>query len=144
MMKPLRVMIVEDEPWIALLLAETLTGIGHDVCSVESTEDGAVTSALRFSPELMIVDLHLRQGSGITAIEEILRGGFIAHIVMSSDRLHSHVLHPRTVWIRKPFFEFDLVRAIQDATAMASPFPQIDETAEGLANGKNGANTGYD
>ena len=37
-MKALRVMVVEDDGMIAMLLAEVLTGMGHDVCAIEATE----------------------------------------------------------------------------------------------------------
>ncbi len=123
-MRPLRVMIVEDEPLIALLLADMLTAMGHEVCGSERTEAGAVAAALRLSPELMVVDACLHEGSGVAAVEKILRNDFIAHIFMSADRLLHERLHPRAVSIRKPFFEADLIRAIEEATTMASSLPQ--------------------
>ena len=49
-------MIVEDEPLIALLLADMLTAMGHEVCASERTEAGAIAAALRLPPELMVVD----------------------------------------------------------------------------------------
>ncbi len=34
-MKPLRVLIMEDEPIIAMLLSEVLGEMGHEVCGTE-------------------------------------------------------------------------------------------------------------
>ena len=34
----------------------------------------------------MIVDAHLREGSGIGAMQQILSGGFVSHIYVSGDR----------------------------------------------------------
>lgn len=126
-MKSLRVMIVEDEPLIALLLAEMLTAMGHEVCGSERTEADAVTTALRLSPELMIVDACLHEGSGISAVEEILHAGFVAHIFMSGAHLSEETFHPQAVSIRKPFFEADLIRAIEKATAIVFCSKQTEE-----------------
>ena len=54
--KALRVLIVEDEAMIAMMLAEVLRELGHEVCATEATEAGAVAAAARHKPDLMIVD----------------------------------------------------------------------------------------
>ena len=72
-MKKLRVLIVEDNRVIAGLLAELIEAIGHEVCGVESSERGSVVGARRLKPDLMIVDAYLQDGSGIGAVEEIMR-----------------------------------------------------------------------
>jgi len=45
-MRALRVLVVEDNAIIGMLLAEVLAGMGHDVCAIEATEADAVTAAL--------------------------------------------------------------------------------------------------
>ena len=42
---------------IAGLLAETLEGLGHGVCAVETNVARAVAAASRWHPDLMIVDV---------------------------------------------------------------------------------------
>ena len=66
-MTALRVLVVEDEMLIGMLLADMLEARGYDVCAVEATETGAVTAAARYNPGLMIVDARLRDGSGVAA-----------------------------------------------------------------------------
>jgi CheY-like chemotaxis protein len=39
-MKALRVLVVEDNAIIGMLLAEMLAEMGHDVCGLETTEAG--------------------------------------------------------------------------------------------------------
>jgi len=68
-MKPIRVLVVDDDALIATLLAETLAGLGYDICAIEATEAGTVTSALSCRPDLMIVDVHLGSGCGVAAVE---------------------------------------------------------------------------
>ena len=118
-MKALRVMIVEDEAVIAMLLGEVLTSMGHDVCARETTEAGAVAAAVRCRPDLMIVDAGLGQGSGVAAVEKILRAGFIPHVFVSGRALDDEALAPYAVVLQKPFQEADLVQAIERAVVGA-------------------------
>jgi DNA-binding response OmpR family regulator len=55
-MQTLRVLVVEDDPMIGMLLAEMLEAIGHDVCAIETIEAAAVAAAARYRPDLLIVD----------------------------------------------------------------------------------------
>jgi CheY-like chemotaxis protein len=119
-MRALRVLIVEDEAVIAMLFAEVLASMGHDVCAIEATEADAVAAAIRCRPDLMIVDARLRDGSGVSAVEKILRTGFIPHVFVSGDTFEIQAVRPSAVVIRKPFFESDLVQAIQRALGAAA------------------------
>lgn len=84
-MKALQILVVEDDTLIAMLLVDTLVEMGHGVCGVEATETGAVAAALRCRPGLIIVDAQLRVENGISAIDEILSAGFVAHLFITGD-----------------------------------------------------------
>jgi two-component system, response regulator PdtaR len=114
-MKALRVLVVEDDAMIAMLLADVFAGMGHDVCAIEATEAGAVAAAVRCGPDLMIVDARLGDESGVSAVEEILRTRFVPHVFISGDISTIRALKPGAVAIQKPFSETDLARAIQRA-----------------------------
>ena len=114
-MTALRILVAEDDALIGMLLSEMLTGMGHDVCSVEANEADTVTAAARYKPDLLFVDAWLGEGSGIVAVEKILRTGFIPHIFASGDTLRVKALRPDAVVVSKPFSENDLERAIQRA-----------------------------
>lgn len=111
-MNTLSILIVEDDPVIGMCLAETLEGMGHKVCAIEKSEDGAVVAALRCQPDIMIVDAMLGKGSGIAAVAEILRSGFIAHVFISGDARSVREKVPHAIIVQKPFFEGDLAAAI--------------------------------
>jgi two-component system, response regulator PdtaR len=113
-MDALQILIIEDDVMIAMLLADVLAEMGHEVCAIEATQAGAVAAAARHRPGLMIVDVRLRVGNGISAVEEILRCGFLPHVFVSGDPLVGR-LSPSAVVIQKPFVEADLIRAIQTA-----------------------------
>src|SRR4029077_18349235 len=111
-MKAFRVLVVEDDALIAMLLAELLAGMGHDVCASAATEAEAVIAATRYGPDLMIVDAGLGRGSGVAAVEEILRTGPLAQVFISGDAERVRLRKPGAVVVRKPFREAELARAI--------------------------------
>jgi CheY-like chemotaxis protein len=118
-MKGRRVLVVDDDAIIAMLLADIFAGMGHDVCAIEATEAGAVAAAVRSRPDLMIVDARLGDGSGVAAVAEILRTGFVPHVFISGDISTIRALEPDAVVLQKPFDESDLVRAIRRALGAA-------------------------
>jgi DNA-binding response OmpR family regulator len=114
-MKALRVLVVEDEMLIGMLLADTLGAMGYEVCAVEATETGAIAAAARCNPDLMIIDVKLRDGSGLSAVEEILRAGWVPYVFISGETSTIQALRPGAIVIQKPFRDIDLDRAIQRA-----------------------------
>jgi CheY-like chemotaxis protein len=116
-MKRLRVIVVEDEAVIAMLLGAVVESMGHEVCAIVGTEAEAVAEAARCKPELMIVDAHLAKGSGVAAMAQILGGGVIPHIFVTGDASSVEARRPDAVILRKPFTETDLTRAIAQALA---------------------------
>jgi len=104
------------------VLAELLEIIGHHVCGVYTTAAATVTGALSDRPDLMLVDAHLGQESGLAATAEILAQVYIPHIFMSGDLSTLKALRETAITLEKPFQEPALDQAI--AAAMAQPRPQ--------------------
>jgi len=115
--KALRVLVIEDDALIAMLLAAQLGGMGHDVCATAATEGDAVRAAANHRPDLMIVDAGLGAGSGVAAVEEICRAKPIAHVFISGDAERVRQRRPNAVVLRKPFRQAELGRAIEIAVA---------------------------
>ncbi len=123
-MTALRVLLVEDEVLMGKLLGEVLEGMGFIVCAIEATENDAVAAAMRCRPDLLLVDVQLAIGSGVSAVEEILRTGFVPHVFYSGDISGVQALRPSAVAIQKPFRVPDLARAIERAlSAVAGGLP---------------------
>jgi DNA-binding response OmpR family regulator len=126
-MTGLRVLVVEDDAMIGLLLAEMLEDMGYDVCAVTATEEDAVSEAARCKPGLMIVDQLLTEGTGVSAVERILRHGPVPCVFISGAPFR--IARPGANVLQKPFLEEDLVRAIRyvvgsaDAPAVLAPAP---------------------
>ena len=114
-MRRLRILIVEGDAMVATVLAEMLVGLQHEICGIATTESAAVSAAARCKPDMMIIDVMLREGSGVAALKTILRSGPIPHIMMSGAGLQSGA-----GMLRKPFREADLVPAMERALATAA------------------------
>jgi DNA-binding response OmpR family regulator len=119
-MNKLRVMIVEDDGVIAELLAEVIEAFGHEVCAIEASESGAVAAAGREKPDLMIIDANLQDGSGLNAIETIMAFGPMPHILVSGDATRVRTLRPDATVLQKPYFEVDLILAMQKALGVTA------------------------
>jgi len=114
-MKAPRVLVVEDDAMIGVLLGEMLEGMGYDVCGIEATETDAVTAAARYKPDLMIVDVQLGDGSGVSAIDTIHRARSVPHVFVSGDIARLRALKPGSIAIQKPYREAELALIIQRA-----------------------------
>jgi DNA-binding NtrC family response regulator len=115
-MKPLRILLVDDDALIGELLTELLEDMGHVVCGIETTEAGAVQAGLAGKPDLMIVDAQLREGSGVAAVEAIARVASVPHILMSGAPIPAG--RRPALLLQKPFMYDDLVSAIERATGV--------------------------
>jgi len=114
----LRILLAEDDALIGLFLAELLEGMGYDICAIIATAADTVTAAAQYQPDLMIIDAHLRNESGIVAVEKILRTGFIPHIFASGDPSGILAHMPSAIVLQKPFRETELRLAIGSALAV--------------------------
>jgi DNA-binding response OmpR family regulator len=119
-MRPLRVLVVEDDLMIGPLLAEVLEDLGHVVVAVVVDADAAVAAARDCRPDLMIVDIKLGERSGVAAVKEIISDGFVPHVFVTGDLLSNLDLGPDAVLIQKPYRQTDIVAAIARAIGNAS------------------------
>ena len=117
LMDSLRILVVEDDALIAMLLEDMLTAMGHAVCAIASTEGAAVAAAELDKPGMLIVDARLHQGSGVAAVDQIQRGGFVPHIFVTGDSRGVLALKPNAIVLEKPFTEAMLATAITRAQA---------------------------
>jgi CheY-like chemotaxis protein len=119
-MAVMRTLIIEDDQPTAEMLAIMLEGMGIEVCGSEATEAGAISAAANCHPDLMIVDINLRVGTGTAAVDEILTHGHVPHIFVSADISQVKLSHPRAIMLSKPYVYVQMVDAIQRATAIVN------------------------
>lgn len=65
-----RILIVEDEPDVLLLLENRVKGAGHDVVSATNGEEGLTLVATE-KPDLVVLDWMMPRRDGIEVCEEI-------------------------------------------------------------------------
>ncbi len=114
-MDALRIIVVEDDPLLGMLLADMLQSMGHEVCAAALTEDAAVTAAARYRPDLIILDARLGEGSGLSALDEILRDAFVPHLFMTGNLAKLRMMRPDSTILQKPFGEAELAEGITRA-----------------------------
>ncbi|MDY7523655.1 response regulator [Sphingomonas sp. 10B4] len=110
-----RIVIVEDDVLIAMDLADLLIAMGHDVCRIATTEAEAVEAAMALEPDLMIVDGNLAEGSGVSAMRQILARGFVTHFYITGDPVQLLKIAPNAVVVAKPFNMHALVTGMAKA-----------------------------
>ena len=101
-----RVLIIEDEPIIAMDLENLLTELGHKVVATAATRDEAVAKAHSERPGLVLADINLGEGgSGIDAVADILASFDIPVIFVTAypERLLTGERPEPTYLIAKPF-----------------------------------------
>jgi CheY-like chemotaxis protein len=113
-----RVLIIEDEPIIALDLENLLTELGHRVVATAATRDEAVAKARAERPGLVLADINLGEGgSGIDAVAEILESFDIPVIFVTAypERLLTGERPEPTYLIAKPFLPETIQATVSQA-----------------------------
>jgi CheY-like chemotaxis protein/DNA-directed RNA polymerase specialized sigma24 family protein len=124
-----KVLIIEDEPIIALDLENLLVDLGHEVVAKAATRDEAVAMARAKRPGLVLADINLGEGgSGIDAVAEILSSFDIPVIFVTAypEKLLTGERPEPAYLIAKPF----LPETIQATVGQALFFhPQRERAA---------------
>ncbi|RMH49366.1 MAG: response regulator [Alphaproteobacteria bacterium] len=119
-----RVMIIEDEPIIALDIRTIVEEMGHAVTGVARTHRAAVELATREMPDLILADIQLADNSsGIDAVNDILQvfdALPVIFITAFPERLLTGARPEPAFVITKPYSEDQLRSAVSQAMFFAS------------------------
>ncbi len=119
--KATRILIIEDEPIIALDIATTVERNGHTVVGIATTHAEAVALARRDPPGLILADIQLQDdSSGIEAVQEILHIASVPVIFVTAfpERLLTGERPEPAFLITKPFDPDTLNVSISQALAV--------------------------
>ncbi len=108
------VLIIEDEPIIAMDLESVVTGLGHTVLHVARTRTEAVEAIGDHKPGLVLADMQLADGSnGLDAVKEILTVCSVPVVFITAypERLLTGSRPEPTFLIAKPYNP-DAVKAV--------------------------------
>lgn len=119
---PSRILVIEDEPVIAMDLIGTITASGHSVVGVARTRTEALQIAERTRPDVVIADIQLADASsGLDAVQDILRFGSLPVVFVTSfpeELLRGDRVEPTFV-VTKPFNPDTLIVSIAQALSTA-------------------------
>ena len=113
-----RVLIIEDEPIIAMDIETIVRDLGHEVTGVAVTRDEAVSEAKANPPTLVLSDIQLADNSsGIDAVQDILNDHPVPVIFITAfpERLLTGDRPEPTFLITKPFQSATVKAAISQA-----------------------------
>jgi CheY-like chemotaxis protein/DNA-directed RNA polymerase specialized sigma24 family protein len=112
------VLIIEDEPIIAMDIETIVRDLGHSVTGVAVTRDEAVAQAMARRPGLVLADIQLADdSSGIDAVKDILQEFQVPVIFITAfpERLLTGERPEPTFLITKPFQRSTVKAAIAQA-----------------------------
>jgi DNA-directed RNA polymerase specialized sigma24 family protein len=108
------IMIIEDEPLIALDIEQMVEDLGHRVTGIARTHAEAVDLYKRTNPKMVLADIQLADGSsGIDAVNDILKVDTIPVIFITAfpERLLTGERPEPAFLVTKPFNP-DMVKAL--------------------------------
>jgi len=108
------IMIIEDEPLIAMDIEQLVESLGHKVVSVARTHKEAVSMFAKTQPRMILADIQLADGSsGIDAVNDILNTHSVPVIFITAfpERLLTGERPEPTFLVTKPFNP-DMVKAL--------------------------------
>lgn len=117
---PTKVLIVEDEALVALDICNFLSGAGYEVVGIVATEQDAVRKAIELQPNLIIMDLKLKDGGdGLRASRKINSRQNIPILYITAYRNRETLERlggqPSSDILFKPFARKPLLEAVETA-----------------------------
>src|ERR1700733_15723737 len=139
----LKVMIAEDDLFMADMLEDTLVAAKYEVCGIARTVDKAVELCERHHPDLAILDMRLAEGGLGTEIAARLLPPGRPGILYATGNINSGLTKADgEACLSKPYRPADIVRALKlveqamhTSTAMG-PFPKGFHMLERLPESK--------
>lgn len=111
--RPARILVVEDEFLVALMLEEAIQRLGHEVVGPVGDLAGALRLAEAEPVSAAILDVHLQRGERIYPVVEVLRRRGIPFVLTTAYR--ESEIDPDCAGerlLRKPFDQADLEHCI--------------------------------
>jgi two-component system chemotaxis response regulator CheY len=125
MSAPLRVLIVDDNEAIRMILTDMLTVLGHQVVAEAGCAEDAQKAYTQHKPDLVTLDLSLSVvggGDGLTVLKAILGIDSRAKVIIVSGNAQKKVVTAveaagASAFVAKPIGEADLAAAVAKAIA---------------------------
>jgi CheY-like chemotaxis protein len=110
-------LIIEDEPFIAILIEDHLRRLGYTSFDFAVTETEAVAAALERCPDLITADMRLPQGCGVAAVQTICREAPVPVVFITATGWEVSERMKDAIVVRKPIIAEELASALAAAVA---------------------------
>lgn len=118
MTAPLSVLIVEDEPLIAMMLEDFIDSLGHQVAGTVDSVTDALAHIDGGSFDIAILDVHLRDGEASWPVADALADKGIVFLLATGGHVEPPPpRHASAPLLPKPF-TMDGVKAALEATTL--------------------------
>lgn len=112
----MKVLVVEDEPLLAMLLEESLLELGHEVAGSAATVDQAMAALDAHEVDFALLDFSLADDRDAGPVAARLRGAAIPFVYLTGHRsLPLGDTIPAAPLLAKPFTLDQLDGALRDA-----------------------------
>jgi CheY-like chemotaxis protein len=119
----LRVMVVDDQEGVRMVVADTVKFAGHQVVAVAADGEEAVALARQHRPDVIIMDVQMPKLNGPAAMDIILQERTAKHVILMSGEWRSAGLttaelmrRGATAFLEKPFSVTRLFELLDEST----------------------------
>jgi PAS domain S-box-containing protein len=124
-LRPLRVLVVDDDPLVLTNMAAMLEDLGHTVFEANSARQALSHLQLNSEIDLVITDQAMPQMTGLELINKIKIGWPDRPVILASGFAElPQVTDPTQITLAKPFLQYDLRQAVE-AAMTASPVRRV-------------------
>ena len=116
----LRILVVEDEALIAEEISDRLTQAGCEIVAVIDNGNAAISAAVEFRPDLILMDVHLKgRMDGIEAVERIHERLKVPVVYLTAHSDHGTLQRAKASsafgYVLKPFHVRNLLASVEVA-----------------------------
>lgn len=99
-----RILIIEDEPLIAMMLEDFIETLGYEICETVDSVDDALAAVAKNNCDIAIVDVNLRHGEASWPVADALDEAGIPFLLASGGQLEEPPeRHSGRIYLSKPY-----------------------------------------
>lgn len=136
-----RILVVGNDGIIALDIKETLTANGYEVATTVPVKPGAIRTALRRSPDLVVLDTSGNSQAGVSTARQMIQRLRVPVILLTAflrTEIEQYAeLAGLMSYLNKPFRDHDLLRVVRKSLS-GEPVSDL-ENREGVAREETGS-----
>src|SRR5260221_32454 len=87
--KKLRVLVVDDQPAVREVVADTIQYAGHEIVGTAKDGMDAVAQAKELRPDVVVMDISMPRMNGVEAMKAILAAGDAKRVLLMSGEYRS-------------------------------------------------------